>query len=78
MDEFLAMVTTPNGQEIYLSELSKQTLAENGMKEDNSGLYIYEASENPRGCGIRVLAAVPCLEAGFRMLDILGLRLTAA
>lgn len=78
MDEFLAVGITPSGQQIYLSELSGRTLAENGMQDDRTGLYIYEASEDPKSCGIRVLASVPCLEAGFRMLDILGLRLTPA
>lgn len=78
MEEFLAVGTTPSGENIYLSELSKQTLAENDMNADTGGLYIYEASDDARNCGIRVLASVPCLEAGFRMLDILGLRLSPA
>lgn len=78
MDEFLAVGITPSGHQIYLSELSGRTLAENGMKNDSTGLYIYEVSDDARACGIRVLASVPCLESGFRMLDILGLRLTPA
>ena len=78
MDEFLAVGATPNGEQIYLSELSRQTLAETGMSSDVGGLYLYEASADAKGFGIRVLASVPCLEAGFRMLDLLGLRLTPA
>lgn len=78
MDEFLAVGATPNGDKVYLSELSRQTLADNGLRNDTSGLYLYEASEEPNGFGIRVLASVPCLEAGLRMLDILGMRLTPA
>lgn len=78
MDDFLAVGTTPNGSQIYLSELSKRTLEENGLRGDVSGLYLYEADDNPRSFGIRVLASVPCLDAGFRMLDLLGLRLTPA
>ena len=78
MDEFLAVGATPNGDQIYLSELSRQTLTENNMAGDTGGLYLYEASDDAKGFGIRVLASVPCLEAGFRMLDILGLRLTPA
>lgn len=78
MEEFLAVGTTPNGVQIYLSELSARTLQENGMQGDTSGLYLYEADDNPRSFGIRVLASVPCLDAGFRILDLLGLRLTPA
>lgn len=78
MDEFLAVGATPNGEQIYLSELSRQTLVENGLRDDTGGLYLYEATDDPKGFGIRVLASVPCLEAGFRMLDLMGLRLTAA
>jgi hypothetical protein len=76
MDEFLAVGATPNGEEIYLSELSRQTLEENGISPEAWGLYLYEASGGERGFGIRVLASVPCLEAGFRMLDLLSLRLS--
>lgn len=78
MDEFLAVGETPKGEQIYLSELSRQTLAENNMPSDTGGLYLYEACDDAKGFGIRVLASVPCLEAGIRMLDILGLRLTPA
>lgn len=78
MDEFLAVGTTPSGEKIYLSELSRRTLAENDIMGDGSGIYIYEASEDAFKSGIRVLASVPCLEAGFRMLDLLGLRLSPA
>ena len=78
MDEFLAVGATPNGDHIYISELSRQTLVENGLRDDTGGLYIYEATDDPNGFGIRVLASVPCLEAGFRMLDLMGLRLTPA
>ena len=78
MEEFLAVGTTPSGDQRYLSELSGRTLQENGLQGDTSGLYLYEASDDPKSFGIRVLASVPCLDAGFRMLDLLGLRLTPA
>lgn len=78
MDEFLVVGTTPSGTQVYLSELSRRTLADNGLSEDNSGLYLYEASEDASGSGIRVLASLPCLDSALRMIDILGLRLTPA
>ena len=74
MDEFLVVGTTPSGTKIYVSELSKRTLADNGLSEDTNGLYLYEASEDPHGFGIRVLASLPCLDAAFRMIDILSLK----
>lgn len=74
MDEFLIVGTTPDGIEVYLSELSKRTLADNGISSDTNGLYLYEASESPTGLGIRVLASVPCVDAAYRMIDLLGLR----
>ena len=77
MDEFLAVGMTPTGQEIFLSELSRTTLADNGLPENGGGLYLYEADDMPGSFGIRVLASVPCLDAGFRMMDILGLRTAA-
>lgn len=78
MEEFLAIGTTPNGDQIYLSELSGRTLQENGLQGDRAGLYLYEANDDPKSFGIRVLASVPCLDAGLRMLDLFGLRLTQA
>lgn len=78
MDDFLAVGETPCGDQIFLSELSKKTLAENGFDGDIGGLYLYEAADIPGSFGIRVLASVPCLDAGFRMMDILGLRIATA
>jgi len=78
MDEFLVVGTTPTGTQVYLSELSKRTLADNGLSEDRSGLYLYEASEEASGSGIRVLASLPCLESAYRMIEVLGLRLSPA
>ena len=77
MEEFLAIGASPCGQQIYMSELSAKTLIENGIEDRVGGLYLYEASDSPNALGIRVLASVPCLDAGFRMMDILGLRMAA-
>lgn len=76
MDEFLAMGTTSSGVEIYLSELSRKTLSDNGLDSKLGGLYLYEAVDRPDSFGIRVLASVPCMESGYRMMDILGLRIS--
>ena len=78
MDEFLVVGTTPTGTQVYLSELSRRTLDDNGLGNDSSGLYLYEASDEASGSGIRVLATLPCLESAFRMIEVLGLRLTPA
>ena len=78
MDEFLVVGTTPTGTQVYLSELSQRTLSDNGMNQDTSGLYLYEASNEASGSGIRVLASLPCLDSAFRMIEVLGLRLTPA
>ena len=78
MDEFLVVGTTLNGTEIYVSELSGRTLADNGINPEAYGLYLYEASPEPTGLGIRVLASVPCIDAAYRMIDLLGLRPSAA
>lgn len=56
-----------------MSELSSETLKDNGLEGDSSGLYLYEASEMPGSVGIRVLASVPNPDAAYRILDILGL-----
>ncbi|ANY20327.1 hypothetical protein A6F68_01817 [Tsuneonella dongtanensis] len=48
------------------------------MSDAIGGLYLYEAENAPGSFGIRVLASVPCLEAGYRMMDIFGLRVSAA
>jgi hypothetical protein len=74
MDDFLVVGTTPSGTEVYLSELSSRTLADNGINPNTYGLYLYEASEDPSGLGIRVLASVPCIDAAYRMMDLLRLR----
>jgi hypothetical protein len=78
MDEFLVVGTTPSGTEVYVSELSARTLADNGMNPQGYGLYLYEASPDASGLGIRVLASVPCIDAAYRMIDLLGLRPAAA
>lgn len=78
MDEFLAVGATPNGDQVYISELSRQTLIDNGLPPENGGLYLYEAASDVGGLGIRVLATVPCIEAGFRMLDLMGMKLSPA
>lgn len=71
------MGLAPGGEQIYLSELSRKTLTDNGLDGDVGGLYLYEAADVPGSFGIRVLASVPCEDAGLRMMDILGLKITA-
>ena len=70
MDEFLVGGTTPFGAEIYVSELSSRTLADNGLSPEQGGLYLYESDNRPNGGGIRVLASVPCIDAAYRMIDL--------
>jgi hypothetical protein len=74
MDEFLIVGTTQLGTPVYMSELSAQTLRDNGLAPNGGGLYLYEACEDSRSIGIRVLASVPDQDAAFRLLDILQLR----
>jgi hypothetical protein len=74
MDDFLIVGTTQQDTPIYMSELSKQSLIENGLGGDQAGLYLYEASEEPGSNGIRVLATVPNADAAYRLLDLLGIR----
>lgn len=71
------MGLAPGGQHIYLSELSNKTLIDNGLTNENGGLYLYETDDEPGSFGIRVLASVPCSDAGFRMMDVLGLKFSA-
>jgi hypothetical protein len=77
MEEFLIVGTTHLDTPVYLSELSSQTLRDNGMQGDRAPLYLYEASGEESGTGIRVLAAVPDTDAAFRLVDLLGLRSAA-
>lgn len=55
-----------------MSELSKDTLRENGLS-DAGGLYLYEEVHDASESGIRVLASVPDLGAAQRLLDVLGI-----
>jgi len=56
-----------------MSELSEQTLQENGLLY-STGLYLYEESMEPASKGIRVLASVPDVDAAYRLVDLMGLR----
>ncbi len=71
MDDFLFVGTTQADTEVYLSELSKETLRENGLGADAGGLYLYEEVSDPACSGIRVLASVPDMGAAYRLLDFL-------
>jgi hypothetical protein len=77
MDEFLIVGVSQLETPIYMSELSAQTLRDNGLEGDHTGLYLYEASDEPASRGIRVLAAVPNADAAYRLLDLMGVRLAA-
>lgn len=74
MDEFLIVGTTQLDTPVYMSGLSSQALADNGLSGDPAGLYLYEASDDPASKGIRVLAAVPNADAAYRLIDLMGIR----
>jgi hypothetical protein len=74
MDEFLIVGRSHLDTPIYMSELSAQTLKDNGLQGDRTGLYLYEVSDEPASKGIRVLATVPNTDAVYRLLDMLGIR----
>jgi hypothetical protein len=62
---------------LCVSELSRETLAEQGLKGPafRSGLYLYMLDDRPRVGGISVLAHVPSAEAAFEILDLFQLTL---
>ena len=74
MDEFLFVGTTRANTEVYMSELSKENLIENGISGDTGSLYLYEEVQGAADNGIRVLASVPDLGAAHRLLDFLGVQ----
>ena len=78
MDELLFVGTTQANTEVYLSELSSETLRENGLSGDRGGLYLYEEVRDAASTGIRVLASVPDLGAAYRLLDFLGVQQSVA
>lgn len=68
------MGTTQADTQVYISELSSETLRENGLTGDRSALYLYEEIADAASNGIRVLASLPDLGAAFRLMDFLGVR----
>lgn len=78
MDDLLHLGTTEKGTQLYVSELSRQTLADNGLANESHGLYLYEADDKSGGHGIRVLAALLCADSAYRMIDLFQLRLLPA
>lgn len=66
MDYALAITTTESDTQIFVSELSAETLRDNGI-QPRPGLYLYEVSD---AFGIRVLASLPDEDSAYRMLDI--------
>ncbi|MDB5451697.1 MAG: hypothetical protein JWO33_275 [Caulobacteraceae bacterium] len=74
MEEFLIVGTTHLDTPVYMSELSSQTLHDNGLYGERAGLYLYEANDDLRSRGIRVLASVPDTDAAYRLLDLMGIR----
>ena len=74
MDDIFLVGTTETGSELYVSELSIQTLADNGIEPELTNLYLYETDNQPLGSGIRVLASLPSMESVYRMVDLFGLR----
>lgn len=74
MDDFLIVGATLNDTPVYLSELSRQTLVDNGIEGESSGLYLYESCDAVGSIGIRVLASVPNEDAAYRLLDLMGIK----
>jgi hypothetical protein len=78
MDDIFFVGTTEAGSELYVSELSRQTLEDNGMQAESACLYLYETDNEPSGSGIRVLASLPTMDSVYRLVDLFGMRLAAA
>jgi hypothetical protein len=78
MDEVLFVGTTQADTQVYMSELSSETLRENGLSGERAALYLYEEVLDAASTGIRVLASVPDLGAAYRLLDFLGVKLAQA
>jgi hypothetical protein len=74
MDDLLLIGTTDDGTQLYVSELSGRTLAENGIKSESVGVYLYETDNDPKGNGIRVLASMPNMDSAYRMIDLFAAR----
>lgn len=74
MDDFLFAGTTQANTQVYMSELSSETLRENGLTGERAALYLYEEVHGAADTGIRILASVPDLGAAYRLLDFLGVR----
>ena len=57
---------------LCVSELSLDTLAEQGLKGPSfrTGLYLYTLDDRPRVGGISILARVPTTDAAFEILDL--------
>jgi hypothetical protein len=73
MDDLLIVGTTQSDTNVYLSGLSSFALNENGIA-GRGGLYLYEESQDASSGGIRVLAEVPDVGAGYRLLDLMGVK----
>jgi hypothetical protein len=78
MDDIFLVGTTEAGSELYVSELSRQTLEDNGMQAESACLYLYETDNEPSGSGIRVLASLPTMDSVYRFVDLFGMRQAAA
>ena len=78
MDDLLLVGTTDKGTNIYVSELSGRTLADNGLDAESLGVYLYETDDDAKGSGIRVLACVTNMDSAYRMIDLFGSRLALA
>jgi hypothetical protein len=74
MDDIFLVGTTEAGSELYVSELSRQTLEDNGMQAESACLYLYETDDEPSGSGIRVLASLPTMDSVYRLVDLFGMR----
>lgn len=72
MDDLLLVARTSDQGGIFLSELSAQTLRENGIEGAPGALYLYEEVAQGSGSGIRVLAGVPDVDAAYRLLDLIA------
>ncbi|WP_395542711.1 hypothetical protein [Neotabrizicola sp. sgz301269] len=71
MDDLVVVGRAQDGTRFYMSELSSQTLHENGLPGPPDGLYLYEECTDQTSPGIRVLAKVPDIGAAYRILEMM-------
>lgn len=78
MDEILASSNLGNGSSIHIATLARKTIEDAGaIHLGCDGYFLFEARNAPSRPGIEILAKVSSIEAGFRLMDIWQMRLSA-